>query len=201
MSHYTVAVVTQEYPKDEVLEDILAPYSEHLIVAPYVCQTKAEIIKEAKEIAESIKKRIAEGEEFTNKSVGKYINAKTDEDFYNASYSNFCKYDEEGNELSTYNPNSKWDWWVVGGRWDGHWDGENTLSLKDFVDYMKEDVEGRRTYAVLDVNGVWHEPGKMGWWAISSATDEDRANFTEKYLSFFDGYEDDWYVTLVDCHI
>ena len=27
--------------------------------------------------------------------------------------------DEEGNSLSTWNKNSFWDWFVIGGRWDG----------------------------------------------------------------------------------
>jgi len=28
-----------------------------------------------------------------------------------------------GKRLSTYNENSKWDWWVIGGRWTGYYDG------------------------------------------------------------------------------
>ena len=203
MSHYTVAVVTQEYPTDSVLEDLLSPYDENRRVKPYISATKAEIIAESKEWAERFKQNREEGKitDADYEQLKAYFEAETDEEFYKAHTYSDCKYDKEGNLLSTYNPDSKWDWWVVGGRWDGHLDGENTLSLKDFVDYIKEDVEGRRTYAVLDVNGMWHEPGKMGWWAISNATDEDTENFTTNYLNFFDGYEDYWYVTLVDCHI
>ena len=37
-------------------------------------------------------------------------------------------YDKEGNEWSTYNPNSKWDWYQVGGRWCG------SLKLKHSIE-------------------------------------------------------------------
>lgn len=36
-------------------------------------------------------------------------------------------YDKEYNEMSTYNPNSKWDWYQIGGRW------YNTIIVKDNV--------------------------------------------------------------------
>ena len=31
-----------------------------------------------------------------------------------------------------YNKNAKWDWWVVGGRWDGCFDGTNVINVKDY---------------------------------------------------------------------
>ena len=42
------------------------------------------------------------------------------------------KFDEEGNQLSTYNPQSKWDWYSLGGRWGG------TLKLKEHASVIKE---------------------------------------------------------------
>ena len=48
MSHYSVLVLTDE---DTCVEDLLAPYSENITVAPYVLYTKEQLIaKEKKEI-------------------------------------------------------------------------------------------------------------------------------------------------------
>jgi hypothetical protein len=35
-------------------------------------------------------------------------------------------------ETTTYNPNSKWDWYAIGGRWN---DGNNVVQIKDFKLY------------------------------------------------------------------
>ena len=42
MSHYTVAVFTKENGK--TVEELLAPYDESLVMAPYIRQTKAQLI-------------------------------------------------------------------------------------------------------------------------------------------------------------
>ena len=47
-----------------------------------------------------------------------------------------------GNELSTYNPNSKWDWYSIGGRWRNllltKINNEDVISEIDLVDLMNE---------------------------------------------------------------
>ncbi len=48
----------------------------------------------------------------------------SDEEIYKQAIWDDSEYDEEGNELSTYNPNSKWDWYDIGGRF------RNTLLTK-----------------------------------------------------------------------
>lgn len=58
------------------------------------------------------------------------------------------------------------------------------------------------TYAVLTPDGEWHEPGKMGWWAISDATPEQEANFEKNYEEkFIKAANPEWNLTIVDCHI
>ena len=44
---------------------------------------------------------------------------------YGTRYDDPEHLDEDGNRHSTYNPNSKWDWYSIGGRWNG------MLKLKD----------------------------------------------------------------------
>lgn len=45
MSHYTVAVITDDIKK---LESMLAPYDENLEVSPYIDETKEELIKKGR---------------------------------------------------------------------------------------------------------------------------------------------------------
>lgn len=116
MSHFTVAVITKERSR-EAIEKILEPYWEEIEVEPYVDETKEQMIKKAKKIQERYLKEIEEGKEFTEQYILKYVNAKTDEELYEAYKDEDDKYDENGNHLTTYNPNSKWDWYDIGGRW------------------------------------------------------------------------------------
>lgn len=149
MSHYTVMVICRKGTKDDV-ESILAPYDENLEVAPYVEETKAELI--AKKIKEIGRRRrsheaalrlsedeygaIAEKEDlFRGYGYAKgddilkgYDSVDlTDETAVFELIKERCgdELNEDGDLISTYNPNSKWDWFEVGGRWSG------LLRLKD----------------------------------------------------------------------
>jgi hypothetical protein len=41
-------------------------------------------------------------------------------------------YTDDDGETTTYNPNSKWDWYAIGGRWS---DGDNVVQIKNFKLY------------------------------------------------------------------
>ena len=41
-------------------------------------------------------------------------------------------YTDDDGEITTYNPNSKWDWYSIGGRWS---DGDNIVKISDFKLY------------------------------------------------------------------
>lgn len=145
----------------------------------------------------------------------------------------------EGAILSTYNPLSKWDWYVKGGRWSGSMpvrsdvEDFNSCQIKDVIwsveelmtnDYIKEDYKDYRlehpeenilsykefveerfkfsTYAVVDEEGVWHEPGQMLYFAISTATEEESDNWYKNYYNnFIKNRDPETYITLIDCHI
>lgn len=98
MSHYTVMVIGPE--TDQELEEALAPFDENIEVEPYrdynVWIPDDLKTKEPKEIAKELKERWG-----------------GDEDY---------RYDPDKDAvyiMSTYNPESKWDWWTLGGRWHG----------------------------------------------------------------------------------
>ena len=91
MSHFTVAVITA---KKEKLEEMLAPYDEGLEVEPYIERTKKEIIKKARKWKEDFLKEQKEGKKLSDWEL-KYINAKTDEELYQAEIDEYEQYDEE----------------------------------------------------------------------------------------------------------
>ena len=135
MSHFSVAVFTK--PNGRSLERLLAPYDESIEMVPYIKYTKEEAIaKVRKSIDEYAKGRYAEflknpekyKEKHNNQSHLDYIENEfpkrlnwTDEECYEyeKQYYGDDMIDEDGNLLSTYNPNSKWDWYSIGGRFPG----------------------------------------------------------------------------------
>ncbi len=171
--------------------------------------------------------------------------------------------DSEGRYGYWENPNVKWDWHTMGGRWRGSfklkdnkqgvlgspgvfnnkpifdvdqskfgdidWKSmEHDKDEKDKLEkswdkvisgdgfhkpeYFKERYgtkekyieENTRfsTYAVITATGKWYEPGTMGWWGCSSATNNDEKDW---YLHFWDRFmkdlKPDTMLTVVDCHI
>ena len=160
--------------------------------------------------------------------------------------------DAEGNIYSTQNPQSKWDWYVVGGRWSDSlkvgterldsakikdidfsddmdvyeealrfWDscvdhkeasdGKRRISLYT-EDYYREYYGNRETYAhqqaqfstyaVITPDGIWHAPGEMGWFGVSSEDKEEFRDWYDHYKErFIDASDGEWTLTVVDCHI
>lgn len=148
MSHFTVLAIIRK-GNHQTLESLLAPYDESKRVLPYVAKTKAQLITEK---AQEIEKYRRSHKAALKLTKDEYRAIAGKEDFY-GNYDLMRKrlpygygsidltdedalfkrvkqtYDDELNEdgdlISTYNPNSKWDWYDVGGRWGGQ------LHLKD----------------------------------------------------------------------
>lgn len=215
MSHFITLVFTKE--NGRTVEELLAPYDENIVYAPYVLYTREQAIAK-------IRKEI---EDYKNGPYTEYVSSpkKYEESHPNAEHINYLKNkfpkklewtDDEcyedmkwrfnksmiepnGDLLSIYNPNSKWDWYTIGGRWNNYL---KTLSGKTTnEDYVsKIDWEDILPFAFVTPIGEWHERGKMGWWAFVSnekATDNWKSEFKE----FLDNLDEDTIVTVVDCHI
>lgn len=138
--------------------------------------------------------------------------------------------DEWNEEAQDYgywkNPNAKWDWYQIGGRYAGC----IQVNKKKAVDYaygekslfygienpytedgdiicvdsarVKDIIQHFHAYAVLTKDGEWHEAGAMGLFGISCADADKKRKFEEEYKQFvFANAEDDDFLTLVDCHI
>ena len=123
--------------------------------------------------------------------------------------------DEDGEETS-YNPKSRWDWYVIGGRWTGYFPLKNGTkgiigrpgiltkpSMPGFADQARfcdiQEGEIKTPFAFVK-EGKWYERGEMGWWACVSdekPMDEWEAEFRRMLITL----SEDTLLTLVDCHI
>jgi hypothetical protein len=124
MSHYSVAVILPKTVKQgEIVyevDKVLSPFDENLEVNAYQSYTKEQV----NEIFLEQKKRGI----FTDEEYDKFL-----DDFFGKE-----NVDDKGGIISTYNPNSKWDWYEIGGRWN------NSITTKDLkkVNYTRiKDIE------------------------------------------------------------
>jgi len=230
MSHFSVAVFTDgEMTVDELLE----PFDENIEVPVYVSKTREEVI-------EVVRKNIAREAEWyrkwkdnpleyelrhSDKDYLDYIKNELPKKFHwsdEECYQDYVKeyekedIDEDGNALSTYNFQGKWDYYCIGGRWNNvlslkrENEEEITLNSNKRDEKIKQhkcneayvgDVlfpENFATFAVVWPDGSWYEAGKMGWCA--TVQNED-AKWQEMYKErFLDKADPRWKVTIVDCH-
>lgn len=131
MSHYLVGVIVDNVTNvEKAVAEVLAPYDENMIVEPYIYKTKAELIANGKARKEKYSK-----ETDIQDYMKPYLEATIDEELYELEIEDLeeDELDADGNELSTYNPKSKWDWWQIGGRFTN----KDYTQLKDFILYDK----------------------------------------------------------------
>lgn len=95
MSHFSVAVF---HRIDQKIDSLLEPYNENTKVKPYIEFTKQQAIDYAR-------KHLLNCDKSSDEKCWKIMAAGK-------------KTDKDGNIYTTYNPNSKWDWWMVGGRFE-----------------------------------------------------------------------------------
>lgn len=113
--------------------------------------------------------------------------------------------------MSTYNPNSRWDWYSIGGRWHSY------LYLKELDDNSDPIRVNQATFAEIDwdymidnniipfcfitKDGEWVEKGEMGWWGMVS-NETPSESWKETFKRYINSIEDtNCLVTAVDFHI
>ena len=127
---------------------------------------------------------------------------------YNEPKSGCSECNGTGYYKSTYNPNSKWDWWVIGGRWNGaiqnnrkddnsggfnfgdefHQLENNSISCKDLLEVVKNDSDCY-PFAIVTPDGEWCENAKMGWWGLTK-DDKDTDSWHETVNEILEKYSD-----------
>lgn len=122
MSHYTVGVIIPEKKVNEMrgkeigaaiellVREALEPFDENKECEPRLSMTMEEIQNKFNEIV-----NYKGVDEFYVNLAHKYKDS-TLEEFCNTFYGKIL---EEDGLYTTYNPDSKWDWYVIGGRWNG----------------------------------------------------------------------------------
>ncbi|MCK9311110.1 MAG: hypothetical protein M0P26_02405, partial [Bacteroidales bacterium] len=178
MSHFTVLVLMRN---DQLLGDLLAPYNENKEVPPYISTPRDEFIADKRKWYSRDKDSEEEKDEEPDYS------AMSDEDFLQAMREKGYELDEAGNEISTYNPKSQWDWWTVGGRWN------NLLRLKE----PDEDGDGRCNYAYIKELNFDSDPEvykkRARFWELC-VEDAEPENEEEKELISWQRYKKEFYI-------
>ena len=220
--HFLLLVTnTDKYNLDEQLE----PFDENKTVEKHIVHTKAEIIEEAKQTKARCKEMSKRHK--LEEWMKKYIKAKTDEELYQLEVHDYEEYDEDGNMLSDYNPDSKWDWYTVGGRWD-NWlvdrngNGCNVCKVKDIsiekftmqeVERQSEEYDKRIKEPKPYFYGFDHIPTK-GEYIKSLNLDmvpyavlhdgmwfEPDVDSPRDFYAFLISLDPETEITVVDCHM
>lgn len=101
MSHFSVLVVADD---EQHLEKVMLPYHE------YECTGIAQYLQ-------FVPTNMEEAKEYYQEELRVNVNSPTLAEFIKDYYGH--EPNEEGVFGRWTNPNKKWDWWVVGGRWSG----------------------------------------------------------------------------------
>jgi hypothetical protein len=233
MSHFTVLVIGDNPEKQ------LAPYGENIENCPEECVKFVDVEDEERLIwkTETVERvvmpdgRLLSPFDDTFKieswrhEVPKHLKKK--EVPFTELYPKFEDYIEEyvgytrDSQRNRYgywaNPNAKWDWYSLGGRWTGFFKlKKNSLGLLGEPGILTEpaeighvdqcrwgmvDIDGMRkeTFAVVK-NGKWYEQGEMGWFAFVSNEKSDEV-WSKEFNSLLEDLHPDTLVSLYDCHI
>lgn len=206
MSHFVVMVIGDN-PEGQ-----LAPYDENLEVPEYLVEEVSERDKQ---------------------SMLDYYNTEREEPYmdFDKCYAangedwNNNKYHRNENgvwcEYSTYNPNSKWDWYKLGGRWSGDhfklkpgaksgicgtpsWINSAKkgcdAALKGDIDFNATTKEQFTPFAMVK-DGQWYAKGEMGWWGVVTETYCTDEEWRDKIWELVQSLPDDTLISFYDCHI
>ena len=235
MSHFTVMIF------GENAEEQLAPFSENLETPRYVAYTKEQLIANERKSIEDYKngtymEYLSDKEAYLkgcrNDSHARYLENEfpkklkwTDKEVYQESirFYDESEIGENGEVYSERNPNSKWDWYQLGGRWAGSikikegvapmfplnfswgWDEEEKQKLisENRADCaLKGDIENLDDLSCFSIikDGQWYQRGDMGWWGIVSDEISDE-EWKSKCKELIMGLSDDTLISIYDCHI
>ncbi|OQB10497.1 MAG: hypothetical protein BWY21_00256 [Parcubacteria group bacterium ADurb.Bin216] len=192
-----------------MVANVLAPYDENIEVPRYVRMNLEVSEKKRLHEIEHIKEILASGDAETynipycKTELERLTNIKP-EDYLAERLKHYEDEDLNADKTegySTYNPNSKWDWYSIGGRWDEKLvtkDGEqcNECPIPD-IDLEKS----QKPYAIVSKKQGWIAPGDMGWWGMSSETEAENKSFKERIPELLANENPDMIIFNVDCHI
>ena len=218
MSHFTVYVFQDK--NSPSVDEMLAPYDEeNTLDEPVIAMTKDDAVARCRRDIERVKngvykeyledpdeyeKKWGYNEahiEFLKNDFPKRLKWTDDECYeYEKSLYDDDMIDEDGNLLTTSNPNAKWDWYEEGGRWHGNIVTKNGDNVnRCFVGNI--DLEKTNSpFAIVTPEGEWIEKGQMGWWGMTTNEMSDE-EWDKKFFEYVSSLDKDISVVLIDCHI
>lgn len=164
MSHFSVAVFSRNGGND--VDELLAPFDENMRVDRYVSHTKEELIEIGKKNIQDYRDSVYA--EYL-RDPAKYLRERCENDHENRHYRYLrdefpqrlswtdeeiyqCEIDgyepdeigDDGEVYSTYNPQSKWDWYEVGGRFSHLLQCKGEIPLRDQAYALAVDFDGMK---------------------------------------------------------
>lgn len=184
MSHYkTLVIIPGDTKEENIIEEVekrLSKYDESAVVDPY------------KRYMETFRL------EMMAKSFGTSDLAVLAKEMKNWNGKEGGVDDQGLYYWTTYNPDSKWDWWSIGGRWDGVWTDDEESGLGNVL--RVSDLPPRwETYAIVDKAGGWHARAEMKIFGIS-INEQERNRWDAEQSEVMSGHANDL-VVLCDLHI
>lgn len=183
MSHYGVIVFSNS-ARDSAFDKLLEPYSEadkkYMTFHP----------KEYSEIEKDFEKFKKQNPTWT---IDIYVK-------------NFGYVKHGGQYGYWYNDNARYDYYSLDGR---SWDEEalipdGTIPDNKYYRWRKSQIRLKNNedvpVAFVTPDGVWHEAGRVGWFATCNDTPESWAKHIKEFKEFLAAPGDE-YVSFVDCHI
>jgi hypothetical protein len=216
MTHFTVGIIVPPgvLNVESFIAGQMAPYFEHSEAEPYVCysveQAKAEIERDIKRLERIIERQDADYNFDKCRDLLAELRRTTPEQKY-AEYLRFHEhFNDQGQPISTYNPDSKWDWYRIGGRWDGwitgneqssddgfNFDGRHETVANNIATIKQALKRNVIPHAIITPDGEWHERGQMGWWAMLLTENGNWDSDAKKILARYPGHR----LVIVDAHI
>jgi hypothetical protein len=222
MSHFGLLVVlpSKTVKKAQIeasISKILAPYSSKIPVG--VTPEKHQELGHVRVSVEEVNKRLCEdADAIREKGIPILVTNSQ-----HLQYGDGIPQDGEWGFWE--NPEFRWDWYVIGGRWAGRlpmkeqfsaqsrrgelsWCNENSNPYQDNRgDFARineidwEQFDPSCFFAVLDADG-WHAPGRIGAFANCTATPEEEDVFCKEIKEkFIDSKNPDSVIVAVDCHV
>jgi hypothetical protein len=208
MTHFTVGIIIPNSVSpsslDTYLFDAMEPYDEATEVEPYVSysveQAKADLERDIARLERIIERQDADYNPDKCREAIDKLRVTTPDDKYREYIAHHEHFNSEGEPTSTYNPDSKWDWWVIGGRWDG-WINDRESSEESIADNTASTADtlqrGKIPHAFITPDGLWHEHGQMGWWGIMLTENDGWESEAKAILTQYP----ECYVLILDAHI
>ncbi|MBX6315530.1 MAG: hypothetical protein IRY99_21850 [Isosphaeraceae bacterium] len=207
MTHFTVGIIVPNDRLSNLVGFVAAqmePYCEHTEAEPYVCysvgKAEAEIKHDIHRLERIIEREDPDYDLDKCRALLAKLRSTTPEERYLEYVQHHESFNARGEPLSTYNPKSKWDWYVIGGRWDG-WIHGREASGEAAEDNMATTEQARERgiipHAIVTPEGDWHERGQLGWWAILVTENEDWDAQAREILAAYTGH----FLLILDAHI